>query len=59
MNNGEAIIEIEEDRLVLDLFNGKYSNGKEIRKKVKTEDIENLIAQNFLCIVVLPVSDFP
>ena len=32
-NKGNAIIKLEDDSLVLDLYNGKYSKGEEIREK--------------------------
>ncbi|MBE5813204.1 MAG: hypothetical protein E7314_06095 [Clostridiales bacterium] len=46
MNKGDAIINLEDDELILDLFEGKYSKGKEIREKIKTEDVESIVAKN-------------
>ena len=48
-SKGEAIIELEEDDLVLDLYDGKYSKGEEIREKTKTEEIDGVISSNGKC----------
>lgn len=46
MNKGEAIITLKDEELILDLYDGKYSEGEEVREKIKTEDIENVALKN-------------
>lgn len=46
MNKGKSIITLEEDNILLDLYDGKYSKGEEIREKVTTEYIEDAILPN-------------
>ena len=46
MNKGEAIVTLKNEELILNLYDGKYSEGKEIREKIKTEDIEGMVLKN-------------
>lgn len=40
MNKGKAKIKIEDDEVRIDMYDGKYTKGEEIREKIKTEEIE-------------------
>lgn len=46
MNKGKGIITLEDDNILLDLYDGKYSRGEEVREKVETEYIEDIIPEN-------------
>ena len=46
MNKGDAIITLSDEELVLDLYDGKYSEGEELRNKIKTEYIDSIVSKN-------------
>lgn len=46
MTKGKGILEINDEELILDLYDGNYFSGVSKHDKTKTEDIENVILQN-------------
>lgn len=46
MNTGKVLLEIEDDEVILDLYDGEFFDGETVEQKVKTEKIEDLIIEN-------------